>query len=165
MTRKKICMLGDQGVGKTSLVQRFVTSRFPKGYQRTVGVMIDQKTIRVDNRDVYLMLWDIYGEEEFRKVQTSYLKDASGIFIVVDGTRRQTLDTGLELRARAEEAVGIIPSVMVFNKWDLKDQWKIDDKVIEKLTDQGMAVASTSAKTGRGVEDAFLTLTRSMLKE
>jgi signal recognition particle receptor subunit beta len=98
-------------------------------------------------------------------VQTSYLKDASGIFIVVDGTRRQTLDTGLALRARAEEAVGIIPSVMVFNKWDLKDQWKIDDRVIEKLTDQGMAVASTSAKTGRGVEDAFLTLTRSMLKE
>ena len=119
----------------------------------------------MDNRDVYLMLWDIYGEEDYRKVQTSYLKDASGVFIVVDGTRRQTLEKGLELRERAQEAVGIIPSVIVLNKWDLKEEWKIDDGVIKKLTDQGMVVARTSAKTGHGVEEAFLTLTRNMLKE
>ncbi len=62
MLKKKICMLGYFGVGKTSLVSRFVRSMFADRYQTTVGVKIDKKVLSVDGRDVTLMLWDLAGE-------------------------------------------------------------------------------------------------------
>ena len=70
MIQKKICMLGGFAVGKTSLVARYVTSMFSEKYLTTVGVKIDKKQVAVDGRDVTLMLWDIYGQDDFQDVQT-----------------------------------------------------------------------------------------------
>jgi small GTP-binding protein len=164
MIRKKVCMLGSFAVGKTSLVQRFVNSRFPRKYQTTVGVMIDKKTVEIEDQEVYLMLWDIYGQDAFRKVQTSYLSDASGYFLVVDGTRKDTLDTALELRERVNEEIGEAPFVLVLNKSDLKNDWEVNGQVLEELSKSGWTVVETSAKTGEGVEKAFLSLTDRMLQ-
>ena len=118
MIRKKVCMLGDSAVGKTSLVQRFMTSTFSGKYKRTIGMMIDIKVITLEGNQMYLMLCDIYGEEDFRKVQTSYLKDASGYLLVTDGTRRSTLDTAFTLQKRVEETIGKLPFLLVCNKLD-----------------------------------------------
>ena len=164
MIKKKICMLGAFSVGKTSLVQRFVKSMFSEKYLTTVGVKIDKKTVSVDGQDVSLLLWDIYGEDEFQKVKTSYLRGAGGYFLVVDLTRRNTLDTAFVLRERAREAVGDIPFVLLLNKSDLEDEWEIDDTAIEELSEEGFSVIKTSAKTGVGVEHAFVSLTRKMLE-
>lgn len=164
MIKKKICMLGAFSVGKTSLVQRFVKSIFSDKYLTTVGVKIDKKSVEVNNKEVDLLLWDIYGEDEFQKVKTSYLRGASGYFLVVDGTRQITLDTAFLLRERTEDAIGKVPFILLFNKSDLEDEWEIDSKTVEELSDKGFNVIRTSAKTGMGVEEAFLALTRKMLE-
>ncbi|QTA90363.1 Rab family GTPase [Desulfonema magnum] len=164
MIKKKICMLGAFSVGKTSLVQRFVKSMFSDKYLTTVGVKIDKKTISVNGQEVNLLLWDIYGEDNFQKVQMSYIRGASGYFLVVDGTRRSTLNTALELRERVEENIGNVPFILLFNKSDLEDEWEIDDEIIDQLSEDGLTVLRTSAKTGTGVEDAFLLLANKMLE-
>jgi len=97
MIQKKICMLGSFSVGKTSLVRRFVTSEFNEKYHTSIGVKVDKKIFRVQDQDVTLVLWDIYGEDAFQKLQMSYLRGMSGYFMVADGTRRQTVDVALAL--------------------------------------------------------------------
>ena len=81
MIQKKVCLLGGFAVGKTSLVSRFVTSIFSEKYLTTVGVKVDKKLVSVNGQDVTLMLWDIYGEDEFQTVQPSYLRGASGYLV------------------------------------------------------------------------------------
>jgi len=165
MVKKKICMLGAFAVGKPSLVQRYVKSIFSDKYLTTVGVKIDKKTVSMEGHDVDLILWDIYGEDEFQSVKISYLRGTSGYFLVVDGTRESTLDTALSLQKRTEEAIGKVPCILVFNKTDLIDEWVFDDPEIKALSEKGWAIINTSAKTGKGVEEAFLALTRKMLEE
>src|SRR6187200_563405 len=91
MIHKKVCMLGGFAVGKTSLVSRYVSSIFSDTYLSTVGVKIDKKQLAVDGRDVTLMLWDLYGQDDFQTVQASQLRGMSGFLLVVDGTRYGTL--------------------------------------------------------------------------
>ena len=69
MLQKKICMLGSFAVGKTSLVQRFVKSIYSEVYQTTVGVKVDKKDVQVNGTDLTLMLWDIYGEDDYQKMR------------------------------------------------------------------------------------------------
>jgi len=163
MIQKKICMLGATGVGKTSLVSRFVLSLFSDTYLTTIGVKVDKKSIAVDGRDVTFMLWDIYGEDEFQTVRPSYLRGASGYLLVADGTRAATLETARALQKTAVGVVGEVPFVLVLNKADLAEDWRVDDRALWKLAEQGWTVIRTSAKTGEGVEDAFLKLARRMV--
>ena len=163
MIQKKICMLGGFAVGKTSLVARYVTSLFSEKYLSTVGVKIDKKQIAVDGKDVTLMLWDIYGQDDFQTVQASQLRGMSGYLLVVDGTRRATLETARLMHQKAIEAAGPVPFILLLNKADLASEWEIDEQAFFKLAEQGWRVIRTSAKTGEGVEQAFETLTRAML--
>jgi hypothetical protein len=163
MIQKKICMLGATGVGKTSLVSRFVLSLFSDTYLTTIGVKVDKKVMSVDGEDVTLMLWDIYGQDEFQTVRTSYLRGAAGYLLVADGTRPLTLDTARELQKAAVGVIGQVPFVLVLNKSDLADEWHLDDRALWRLAEDGWTVIRTSAKTGEGVEDAFLKLARRVI--
>jgi small GTP-binding protein len=163
MIQKKICMLGAFAVGKTSLVARFVKSIFSDKYHTTVGVKIDKKVLQLDGQEVMLMLWDLAGEDEFNKIQTSYLRGSSGYILVADGTRQVTVDKALNLRQTVSEAIGPAPFILVINKADLMEDWELDTATIEDLQQQGITVIKGSAKTGEGVEEAFHTLTRKML--
>lgn len=165
MIQKKVCMLGSFAVGKTSLVQRFVKSIFSDKYLTTVGVKIDKKTVAAQGKEVNLLLWDLAGEDEFYKVQMSYLRGASGYLVVVDRTRRETLEDGLKLLRKAESAFGQKPSILLFNKSDLVDQFEIESGRISGYQKDGFTVFSTSAKTGENVEAAFLALTNKILKK
>jgi small GTP-binding protein len=165
MIQKKICMLGATGVGKTSLVSRFVSSLFSDTYLTTIGVKVDKKTVALDGTDVTLMLWDIYGQDEFQTVRASYLRGASGYLLVADGTRQLTLDTARALQKTAEDVVGKVPFVLVLNKADLADDWRVDDRALWRLAEDGWPVVKTSAKTGAGVDEAFLQLTKRMTAE
>ncbi len=162
MIQKKVCMLGGFAVGKTSLVARYVSSIFSDKYLSTVGVKVDKKTLKVDDQDMTLMLWDVYGQDDFQTVQHSALRGMSGYLLVVDGTRRATLDTARALRDKAKEVVGDVPFVLVINKADLAPEWEIDDMTIFKLADEGWRVVKASAKTGEGVERVFEILARAM---
>ena len=163
MIQKKVCMLGAFAVGKTSLVSRFVTSMFSDKYLTTVGVKIDKKALTVGDREVTLMLWDIHGQDEFQTVKQSYLRGSAGCLLVIDGTRRGTLDIAASLQLMAERVAGSIPFVIVLNKADLASEWQVDERGLKKLAEQGWPVVRTSAKTGEGVEDTFVKLTRAML--
>lgn len=163
MIRKKICLLGAFAVGKTSLVSRFVHSIFSDKYLTTVGVKIDKKSLAVDGQPVELVIWDIYGDDDFQKVRPSYLRGTAGYFLVVDGTRRATLDTAVGLQATAEQVTTRAPFIMVVNKADLADSWEIDDAVLRNYSQKGWQVVRTSAKTGEGVDNAFADLARAML--
>ncbi len=163
MIQKKICMLGAFATGKTSLVARFVKSIFSEKYHTTVGVKIDKKVLKVGSEDVMLMLWDLAGEDEFNKVQMSYLRGSAGYILVVDGTRRSTLDKAFSLQKNVEEAIGKVPFILVLNKADLVEDWEIDQTTITELTDQGLVIIKGSAKTGEGVEELFLSLAEKMV--
>lgn len=163
MIQKKVCMLGGTGVGKTSLVSQFVTSLFSDSYMTTIGVKVDKKVVAVEDREVTLVLWDIYGEDEFQTVRPSYLRGASGYLLVADGTRQLTLDSVRQLQKTAESVAGVVPFILVLNKADLADQWRVDDRALWKLAEEGWSVIKTSAKTGEGVEDAFMKLTKKMV--
>jgi small GTP-binding protein len=155
-------MLGGFGVGKTSLVSRFVSSIFSDTYLTTVGVKIDKKKVSLDSGEMTLMLWDIYGQDEFQTVRDSYLRGATGYLLVADGTRYSTLDTAVALQKRAESVIGQMPFLLLLNKRDLEREWQVDEETLVTLADQGWRVVKTSAKTGEGVEDAFTTLARDL---
>lgn len=163
MIQKKICMLGAFAVGKTSLVSRFVKSIFSEKYQTTVGVKIDKKVVNIGDTEVMLMLWDLAGEDEFNKIQTSYLRGSAGYILVTDGTRAATLDKALSLRQTVETNVGILPFIIIVNKADLVDDWEIDSSTLNNLSQQGITIIKGSAKTGEGVEETFFTLARKMV--
>ena len=162
MLQNKICMLGGFGVGKTSLVSRFVSSIFSDAYLTTVGVKIDKKKVSLDSDEMTLMLWDIYGQDEFQTVRDSYLRGATGYLLVADGTRYTTLDTAVALQNRAESVIGRVPFMLLLNKRDLEREWQVDEQTLVTLVERGWRVVKTSAKTGEGVEEAFTTLAREM---
>lgn len=163
MLQKKICMLGSFAVGKTSLVRRFVESIYSDVYQTTVGVKIDKKNLRMDEKDVSLVLWDIYGEDDYQKMRWTYLRGASGYLLVADGTRKDTLEKAVSLEQRVREEVGAIPFVLVINKSDLIRDWELEPALESHLAAQGWSILHSSAKTGEGVEESFSLLTRKML--
>ena len=165
MIQKKICMLGGFAVGKTSLVSRYVRSIFSDKYLSTVGVKIDKKQVSIDGQDVQLMLWDVNGQDDYQAVQASHLRGMSGYLLVVDGTRRATLETAMQLEVKAKGTVGNVPFILLLNKSDLADSWEVDEQAIFKLSEHGWRVFKTSAKTGDGVEKAFETLARAMLTQ
>jgi small GTP-binding protein len=164
MLQKKICMVGAFATGKTSLVSQFVFSIFSEKYQTTVGVKIDKKTLNIGERSLNLILWDLYGEDEFLKVRMSYLRGSAGYLLVVDGTRRNTLEKAFCLKQRVEDTIGKIPFILVINKYDLIDEWEIEDSEIEELAGRGWNVMTTSAKTGLNVEETFQTLASKILE-
>ncbi|MBD2239186.1 GTP-binding protein [Aulosira sp. FACHB-113] len=165
MLQKKICMVGAFATGKTSLVSRFVSSIFSEKYHTTVGVKIDKKTINIQDKTINLILWDLYGEDEFQKVRMSYLRGSSGYLLVVDGTRRNTLEKAFELQTRVEETIGNVPFIMILNKWDLTDEWEIDPVEIDAVQLKGWTVIKTSAKNGLGVAEVFQTLAQKIMDE
>jgi small GTP-binding protein len=163
MIQKKVCLLGTSGVGKTSLVAQFVHTMFSEKYLTTVGVKIDKKTVRVGETEVVLVIWDLAGDDDFQRLQTSYLRGSSGFLLVADGTRAVTLDRVLELQGRVETSMDGAPFILAVNKADLALQWEVDDARMAKLEADGWHVLKTSAKAGEGVEEAFAELARRMI--
>ena len=148
MLQKKICMLGGFAVGKTSLVRRFVQSIFSETYLTTVGVKIDKKSVVLSDKTVDLILWDLAGEDDIGSFRLSYVRGASGLVLVVDGTRAATLPVALTLRERAEAEFGAMPFVLLLNKSDLVHQWKISDNEINEMSQSGCKIYLTSALLG-----------------
>jgi hypothetical protein len=165
MQVKKICMIGDFGVGKTSLVKQFVHSEFSDKYLTTVGVKIDTKLLTLSSGDqLKLILWDIEGTNKLSTIDTNYLRGASGYFIVVDGTRKSTVETAISLNTQAEQIIGSLPFVLLLNKVDMKEKWQIDKETILNLKERNFIMRQTSAKNGTGIEAAFQTLGERLIK-
>jgi small GTP-binding protein len=164
MINKKICMLGASGVGKTSLVQRFVRSIYSAKYHMTVGVKIDKKEVTVAGEDVTLMLWDLQGEDETFKVRPSFLRGASGYFLVIDLTRHETLINAFAIQKMIETELDVkLPFIALFNKSDLVEEIQISPDEISQLAEQGWNIVQTSAKSGEMVEESFIDLAKKVV--
>ena len=153
-------MLGATGVGKTSLVRRYVESMFSEKYQATIGVKIDRKLVDHDGGQISLLLWDLQGEDDLQRVRLSYLRGAAGLIYVVDGTREETLDRARSIQESAHDTVGDVPAILLVNKSDLAGEWKISEGDQGTRGPQRVEVFKTSARTGDNVEQAFSALVR-----
>lgn len=158
-------MVGSYGVGKTSLVKRFVHSIFSEKYQITIGVKIDKKTVIMDDKEVKLLLWDIAGEEEAFTIPPSYLKGSDGYLLVIDGTRMNTYEQAVDIQKRIQQDIGDTPFVVVLNKSDLVDDWKLGEDILDDMRQKNWLVIKGSAKLGTGVEEAFNTIVRKILDQ
>ena len=157
-------MFGASGVGKTSLVQRYVQSIYSGKYHVTIGVKIDKKAVTVADQDVNLMLWDFQGEDNEHKIRSSFLRGASGYLLVIDYTRHETFVTAFSIQKMIENELGKVPFLILLNKSDLVDNYDVsDDEIAEMQTSFGWEIMKTSALTGELVEDAFVNLTKKMI--
>ena len=156
---RKISLLGDFAVGKTSTVARSVRNTFSEAYLTTVGVKVDTKTIATaEGHSLRLVLWDIAGASSLDQMRANYIGGTQGLLLIADGTRSDTVDTVLRLRDQASRLLGHeLPAVLVLNKCDLADEWDVPPERIRELALQ-LPVFSASARTGEGVEEAFIAL-------
>lgn len=160
MLTSKVCIVGDFAVGKTSLCERFVNQHFSEKYLTTVGVKIDTKTIELPTLRApqKLVIWDVAGTDRFAATEFAYLRGAAGYVFVADGTRPDTLQTALDLRAQLADTYGRHSRVLLLNKSDLHGQWQLPAELDDAVQEQFDSVFVTSAKTGNAVEQAFETL-------
>jgi small GTP-binding protein len=165
---KKVCMLGEFSVGKTSLVRRFVYERFDDKYISTVGVKVSRKTIGVarddEMVDLTMMLWDLAGSEEFDRLRASYLRGSAGAILVCDLSRPDTLPQ-LTLYMEHLTELGLhIPLVLAANKVDLFHATQVPEVAVAELA-EGLNAPYflTSAKEGDAVEALFRELARLLL--
>ncbi|MBW4474226.1 MAG: GTP-binding protein [Stenomitos rutilans HA7619-LM2] len=167
---KKMCLIGDFGVGKTSLIRRFVDRQFSDQYLSTVGVKISRKLVEGQEpgiKDLQLLIWDIEGSTKFKAIAPSYLQGAKAAIVVGDVTRQETLD---RLSEHVESFLAINPQGVVavaLNKADLVEEKTLID-LLQLLPLQNqprvLTVCATSAKTGKAVDDVFQTLTQQMME-
>lgn len=164
MIQKKICMVGTFGVGKTSLVQRYVVGKFSDNYLTSVGVKISRKALVVDGQDVNLMLWDLAGEDKVTQINPTQLRGASAYIMVADGCQKKTLEALTYIQRRVQAVVGDVPFTCVINKVDLRSQWEVDEAALAHLTELGWTYLLTSAKSGESVEELFMGLGERLLR-
>lgn len=177
---KKMCMVGDFGVGKTSLIRRYVEGMFSDQYLSTVGVKISRKTVKLDPLiasageqetspnpvALQLILWDLEGHTRFKSIAPSYLQGAKGALIVADVTRPETIE-------RLGEHIHLFSSVnpegwaiVALNKTDLFPPEKTEAllKTVEAQGfDRVLSTHLTSAKTGKNVDSIFEELSRKII--
>ena len=160
MLKKKICLVGHFGVGKTSLLRRFVDNMYEDTYLTTVGVVIRKKDSVVASKPLTMMLWDMAGKDDLAEVKLSHLTGASGYILVADGCRAVTLATAVQLQEKITQLFGPLPFVLAVNKSDLAPKWELQRSDIEAC---GWTSFDTSAKLGTGVEEMFMGLAEKLV--
>ena len=160
--KKKICMLGDFGVGKTSLIRRFVERSFTDEYLSTVGVKISRKSLQVANipEGIDLLIWDIEGQTKFKAVAPSYLQGAAAVIIVGDVTRPETIQNFQNHIKLFYEVSPAGQVILALNKTDLIEAavgQKLENFLKEAIADV-LDVYQTSAKTAQNVDSIFARL-------
>lgn len=158
-TKKKVNLMGDTSVGKTSLILRFVESVFGDYYLKTIGTNIYTKTVDITGAKIKLIINDIMGEKAYRSVQEAAFMGSTGAIAVVDITRKDTLDNLMEewLPRYWELADRDNPIVLAVNKYDLEDK-EITAEMLDEYSEFFSEIFFTSAKTDINVESCFTKL-------
>ena len=163
---KKICMVGDFSVGKTSLIRRFVDRQFSDQYLSTVGVKISRKAVELagtegEQKTIQLLIWDIEGQTKFKAIAPSYLQGSKGVIIVADVSRQETIES---IPNHINLFLSVNPKgwmIIALNKSDLIEVEKLE-KLLQATQfpeqERAIVTCATSAKTGDNVDLIFKNL-------
>ncbi|NVM44022.1 MAG: GTP-binding protein [Candidatus Lokiarchaeota archaeon] len=166
----KLCIFGDGGVGKTTLVNRYLTKIFDEDIKMTVGADFYVKDLEIDGKKIVVRIWDFGGEQRFKVLLPSFAKGADGGIFMFDITRYtsvKNIDDWLSIfEKNVREAELNLPIIMVGGKLDLQEKRSVETEdaveLSEKYNLQGYF--ECSSKTGDKVEDIFEYITRKMMK-
>jgi len=164
LAKYKLVFLGDQGVGKTSIITRFMYDSFDTAYQATIGIDFLSKTMYLEDRTVRLQLWDTAGQERFRTLIPSYIRDSSVAVIVYDITNRQSFEnTKKWLEDVRNERGDNVVIMLVGNKVDFKDKREVSEAELSNFAkEQNTLFIETSAKAGYAIKALFTNLGRAL---
>ena len=162
----KILTLGENGVGKTSILIRFIENKFFKDYRATIGIDFKTKILNINNKEIKLKIWDSAGQERFRNLTTQYYKKVDGIVFVYDVTEKNSYETIRDwieqIISNKNQEIGL---VLFGNKCDLEKR-VITKEMGDKLAEQfKINYFETSALNGQGIKEAFESLTINIMKK
>lgn len=167
----KICIVGDGGVGKTAITDRFLGKKFQAGYQLTIGAEIKVYTQNIDGKEIKYQIWDLAGQPRFEFVRSSFYKGSHAIIMVFDLTEIESLFNLFSWKQEVFKNIGYeIPLMILGNKNDLPDQIekRIIRDCIKKLKHEFLLAEisyfSTSALNGQNISDAFKAIGRILLR-
>jgi small GTP-binding protein len=165
----KVCVFGDGGVGKTTLIRRFVTKVFKDDLKMTIGADFSVKNVEVDSKPITLRIWDFAGEDRFRVLLPAFAKGADGGIFMYDTTRYSSLakikDWLSIFEYFSSEGQAKIPIIMVGGKIDLEDKRSVFTEEASELskTYELGGYFECSSKTGVNVEDIFEFIAKQMV--
>ncbi len=153
----KLIFLGDQNVGKSSILNRFLNDTFVEEYQATIGLDFQSKNVQIDNQDVHLLLYDTAGQEKFRSLIPMYTRDANIILLVYDITNKESFEN---LYAWLKDLTNInineVIICIVGNKIDLNEKREVSNEEGQKYAQEhDFIFQEVSAKTGEGFSELF----------
>ncbi|CAJ2660828.1 unnamed protein product [Trifolium pratense] len=160
----KILLIGDSGVGKSSLLLRFSNNTFTTSFISTIGIDFKVRTIELDGKQIKLQIWDTAGQEKFRTITTAYYRGAMGVLLVYDVTDESSFNNISNWISSIEQNSSdtIVNKILVGNKADMDESTRVVPftKGQALANEYGIKFFETSAKTNRNVEEAFVTIAR-----
>jgi Ras-related protein Rab-7A len=164
----KIIILGDSGVGKTSLMHQYVSKKFDNRYKATIGADFLTKDVEIDGQAITLQIWDTAGQERFQSLGSAFYRGADACILVFDVTQQESFQHLTSWMEEFNIQAGKRDCVLIGNKSDLHEKRQVTAKTAQgwcQKNDDGIKYFETSAKENTGVDDGFMAVAAAALKK
>ena len=165
----KIILIGNSGVGKSSILQRYIQKVFDDNYSCTIGVDFFMKSLNIGEKSIKLQLWDTAGTEKFRSITTGYYRGANAAFVVFDLTSKKSfnaLNEWIQNYYKYSNPDSEKNVVLIGNKSDLIEEREITEEEINNFVkDNNIKYFETSAKDGKNVDECFYYISEKLMKQ